>query len=72
VRRECERALIDYRNVAGGVTGHELFGDLLRAIATVRTAVDLLEEADSRRELGFRLTADVQRCGCVLPPSRSR
>jgi hypothetical protein len=30
----CERALIDYRKVAGGmVTGHELSGDLLRAIA---------------------------------------
>lgn len=54
----CERALIDYRNVAGEVTGHELFGDLLRAIATVRTAVDLLDEADSRRELAFRLTAE--------------
>jgi hypothetical protein len=55
----CERALIDYRKVAGGmVTGHELFGDLLRAIATVRTAVDLLDEADSRRELALRLTAE--------------
>jgi hypothetical protein len=55
----CERALIDYRRVAGGmVTGHELFGDLLRAIATVRTAVDLLDEADSRRELAFWLTAE--------------
>jgi hypothetical protein len=55
----CERALIDYRKVAGGmVTGRELFGDLLRAIATVRTAADLLDEPDSRRELAFRLTAD--------------
>jgi hypothetical protein len=55
----CERALIDYRKVAGGmVPGHELFGDLLRAIATVRTAVDLLDEADSRRELALRLTAE--------------
>jgi hypothetical protein len=55
----CERALIDYRKVAGGtVTGHELFADLVRAIATVRTAVDLLDEADSRRELAFRLTAE--------------
>jgi hypothetical protein len=55
----CERALIDYRKVAGGlVTGRELFRDLLRAIATVRTAVDLLDEADSRRELALRLTAE--------------
>jgi hypothetical protein len=55
----CERALIDYRKVAGSrVAGRELFGDLLRAIATVRTAADLLDEADSRRELAFRLTAD--------------
>lgn len=55
----CERALIDYRKVAGGmVTGDELFGDLLRAIATALTAADLLDEADSRRELAFRLTAE--------------
>jgi hypothetical protein len=55
----CERALIDYRNVVGGmVTGHELFGDLLRAIATVRTAIDLLDEAGSRRELALRLTVE--------------
>jgi len=61
--------LIDYRKVAGGmVTGRELFGDLLRAIATVRTAADLLDEPDSRRELALRLTADAcsataARCG---------
>jgi hypothetical protein len=55
----CERALVDYRKVAGDmVTERELFADLLRAIATVRTAVDLLNEADSRRELAFRLTAE--------------
>jgi hypothetical protein len=60
----CERALNDYRKVAGGrVTGRELFGDLLRAIATVRTAADLLDEADSRRELAFRLTAEA--CGAA-------
>jgi hypothetical protein len=65
----CERALIDYRKVAGGmVTGHELFGDLLRAIATVRTAVDLLDEADSRRELAFRLTAEA----CSAAAARCR
>jgi hypothetical protein len=55
----CERALTDYTRLVGAmVTGHELFGDLLRAIATVRTAVDLLDEADSRRELALRLTAE--------------
>ena len=58
----CERALIDYRKVAGGmVTGRELFGDLLRAIATVRTAADLLDEGDSRRELALRLATEA--CG---------
>jgi hypothetical protein len=57
----CERALIDSRKVAGMATGRELFGDLLRAIATVRTAADLLDEGDSRRELALRLTAEA--CG---------
>lgn len=65
----CERALIDYRKVAGGmVTGRELFGDLLRAIATVRTAADLLDEPDSRRELALRLTADA----CSATAARCR
>jgi hypothetical protein len=54
----CERALTDYRKQVGIVTGHELFRDLLRAIATVRTTVDLLDEEDSRRELALRLTAE--------------
>jgi hypothetical protein len=62
--KSCERALIDYRKVAGGmVTGQQLFGDLLRAIATVRTAVDLLDEAGSRRELALRLTTEA--CSAV-------
>jgi hypothetical protein len=61
--------LIDYRKVAGGmVTGRELFGDLLRAIATVRTAADLLDEPDSRRELALRLTADA----CSAAAARCR
>jgi hypothetical protein len=65
----CERALIDYRTVAGGtLTGRELFGDLLRAIATVRTAADLLDEADSRRELALRLTVDA--CGAAAARCR--
>jgi hypothetical protein len=61
----CERALTDYRTQVGMVTGHELFGDLLRAIATLRTTVDLLDEEDSRRELAFRLTAEACRAGAV-------
>jgi hypothetical protein len=44
-------------------TGHELFRDLIRAIATVRTTVDLLDEEDSRRELALRLTAAACRAG---------
>jgi hypothetical protein len=40
-----------------------LFGDLLRAIATMRAAVDLLDEEGSRRELAFRLTAEA--CGAA-------
>jgi hypothetical protein len=54
----CERALSDYRTQVGMVWGHELFRDLLRAIATIQTAVNLLDEEDSRRELAFRLTAE--------------
>jgi hypothetical protein len=54
----CERALTDYTTQVGMVSGDELFRELLRAIATVRTAVDLLDEADSRRELALRLTAE--------------
>ena len=62
----CERALIDSRKLSGGIgTSHGLFGDLLRAIATVRTAVDLLDEADSRRELAFRLTSEACRAAAV-------
>lgn len=54
----CERALTDYATQVGMTSGDELFRELLLAIATVRTAVDLLDEADSRRELAFRLTAE--------------
>lgn len=62
----CERALIDYGKIAGSTAmEHELVGDLLRAIATVRAAVDLRNEADSRRELAFRLTAEACRAAAV-------
>jgi hypothetical protein len=40
------------------VAGHELFRALVRAVATIRTAVDLLDEDDSRRELALVLTAE--------------
>jgi hypothetical protein len=65
----CERALIEYRKVTDGmVTRHRLFGELLRAIGTVRTTVDLLDEADPRQELAFRLTADA----CSAASARCR
>lgn len=57
----CERALSLYANEVGMVRGDALFGCLLRAIATVRTAVELLEGRDSRRELAMRLTVDACR-----------
>lgn len=61
----CERALTDYKTRVGMLTGHELYRDLLRAIATVRTTIDLLDEEDPRRELAFRLTAEACRAGAV-------
>ena len=57
----CERALTDYRTRVGMLTGHELLSELLRAIATVRTTVDLLNDEDSRRELAFQLSAEACR-----------
>jgi hypothetical protein len=61
----CERALTDYRTQVGMVRGHDLFRDLLRAIATVRTTLDLLDEGDSRRELAFRLMAEACNAAAV-------
>ena len=62
----CERALVDYGKVAGSTaTEHELVSDLLRAIAAVRAAVDLRDDADTRRELAFRLTAEACRAAAV-------
>ena len=63
--QSCQRALTEYRTRVGMDTGHELFRDLLRAIATVRTTVDLLDEDDSRRELALQLTAEACRAGAV-------
>jgi hypothetical protein len=53
--RSCERALTEYAAQVGVVKTHVLFRYLLRAIATVRTTVDLLEVEDSRREVALRL-----------------
>jgi hypothetical protein len=64
----CERALSNYATEVALDTGHELFGDLLRAIATVQTTVALLEVEDSRRELAFRLTARA----CTAAAARCR
>lgn len=61
----CERALTDYTMQVGVVAGHELFRDLLRAIATIHTTVDLLDESDSRRELVLRLTAEACRAAAL-------
>jgi len=50
----CEEALREY--ASGGLPpGHGLFRELLPAIATVRTALDLLEDQGSRRELALHL-----------------
>ena len=63
--QSCQRALTEYRTRVGMDTGHELFRDLLRAIATVRTTVDLLDEEDSRRELALRLTSEACRAAAA-------
>ena len=55
----CEVALSDYSAFAGVISAHEIFRELLRAIATMRTAADLVEENDSRRELALRLCEEV-------------
>jgi hypothetical protein len=55
----CERALSEYKTEVGMVSGHELFRELLLALATIQTAADLLDEEDSRRELALELTAEV-------------
>ena len=61
----CARALTDYANEVGMVRGHEVFGGMLRAIATLRTTVDLLEAEDSRRELALRLTVGACRAAAA-------
>jgi hypothetical protein len=57
----CERALTDYGTKVGVFRGHELYRCLLRAIATMRTTIDLLEVEDERRELAWRLTSEACR-----------
>ncbi len=51
----CERALREYVSRFGVPTGHNLFRELLPAIATIRTAVDLLDDETSRRDLALQL-----------------
>jgi hypothetical protein len=64
----CERTLQGYVTRVGLPTKHELFRELLPAIATVRTAVDLLDAESSRRELALHLAADA----CQRAASRCR
>ena len=59
----CERALSEYRTRVRMGAEHELLRDLLRAIATVRITVDMLDKKDSRREHAFRLAAEA--CGAA-------
>lgn len=51
----CERVLQEYVLGLGLSTRHDLFRDLLPAIATVRTAIDLLDDQSPRRELALQL-----------------
>lgn len=62
----CERAFAEYVAQVGST--HELFGELLRAIATVRTAADLLDREDPRRDLALRLADDA----CASAAARCR
>ena len=64
----CERALTEYANEVGMARQDGLFGCLLRAIAAVRTAVDLLDVQDSRRELALRVAAEA----CIAAAARCR
>jgi len=64
----CERALTAYANEVGMVRRDDLFGCLLRAIASVRTAVELLEVEDSRQQLALRVAVDA----CTAAAARCR
>lgn len=61
----CERALSDYATHLGMARADESFSHLLRAMATVRTTIDLLAVEDSRRELALRLTVEACRAAAV-------
>jgi hypothetical protein len=50
----CERALEEYASRFGVPTEHELFRAVIPAIATLRTAADLLHE-EPKRELALQL-----------------
>jgi hypothetical protein len=65
----CERALQEYVSYHGLSTNHDLVRELLPAIATVRTAVDLLDDRGSRRELALHLAGDA--CGRAAARCRS-
>jgi hypothetical protein len=57
----CERVLQEYVLRLGLSTRHDLFRDLLPAIATVRTAIDLLGHQSPRRELALQLVHEACR-----------
>lgn len=59
----CERALNQYASDIGMAEGQRLplFACLVRAIATVRTAVDLFGDEASRLQLALRLTVEACR-----------
>jgi hypothetical protein len=54
----CESALYEYTASTRVAFPHDVFRELLRAIATMRTAADLIDEENSRRELALRLCDD--------------
>jgi hypothetical protein len=57
----CEQALRRYVSRPCLPTENDLFRELVPAIATVRTAVDLLDDQGSRRELALSLAQDACR-----------
>jgi hypothetical protein len=50
----CQRALEEYASGSGVPIGHQLFRAVIPAIATLRTAADLLHE-EPKRELALQL-----------------
>jgi hypothetical protein len=51
----CERVLQEYVLRLGLSSRHDLCRDLLPTVATVRTAIDLLDDQSPRRELALQL-----------------